>query len=110
MADSTDVTPMPEPLVPEPPVIHPRVTHQHMLAIVPRLPSDYRDYGGTVERWADESLAYPDCSCGCLWAAWLASTLGGDWCVCANPTAPRRGLLTFEHQTGLDCFQAIEGD
>jgi hypothetical protein len=88
--------------------VHPRISHAHLLGIVARLPSDYSDYGGAVERWADADGAYPDCSCGCLWAAWLAGTLGGDWCVCTNPHAPRRALLTFEHQTGADCFVAAD--
>jgi len=82
-----------------------RISHAHLLSIVPRLPTDYSDYGGEVVRWAEDDAAYPDCSCGCLWAAWLSGTLGGDWCVCTNPQAPRRGLLTFEHQTGKDCFE-----
>ena len=68
-------------------------------SIVKVLPSDYKDYGGEVERWADED-AYPDCSSGCKWF-W---TLDADWGVCTNPNAPRAGLLTWEHQTGRGCF------
>ena len=68
------------------------------------LPTDYTDYGGTVERWADDNKAYPDCSCGCKWAAWLDGDLGSDWCVCTNIQSPRVGLLTFEHMTGSECF------
>jgi hypothetical protein len=79
--------------------------HQALLAICRRLPTDYTDYGGTVERWADDEVAYPDCSCGCRWAEWLLKPLGFDWCVCTNPASPRAGLLTFEHMAGVDCFE-----
>ena len=81
-----------------------RITHEHLLAIVPRLPTDYTDYGGTVERWSqgDNDM---DCSWGCRWAAWLASPFKTDWCVCTNPNGPRKGLLTFEHQAGRGCFE-----
>lgn len=80
-------------------------THERLLAIMPRLPTDYADYGGTVVRWADCG-AWPDCSCGCKWAAWLQGKLGSDWCVCTKPGAPRCGLLTFEHMAGRDCFES----
>jgi hypothetical protein len=81
-------------------------THENLLAVCKRLPTDYTDYGGEVVRWADEDHhAYPDCSCDCRWAAWLAGDLGADWCVCTNPDAPRLGLLTFEHQAGYECFE-----
>lgn len=72
--------------------------------IVKRLPTDYTDYGGEVERWADGDN-YPDCSCGCKWFLPLDGDLGYDWGVCGNPNAPRAGLLTFEHQTGRGCFE-----
>ncbi len=83
-------------------------THARLLALMKRLPTDYTDYGGLVERWSDENASYPDCSCGCRWAAWLEGDLGSDWCVCTNPDAPRAGLLTFEHMTGQDCFEIEE--
>lgn len=35
------------------------------------LPQDYSDYGGEIIRWEDPQKSYPDCSCGCKWAAWL---------------------------------------
>ena len=69
-------------------------------SIVKVLPSDYKDYGGEVERWADGD-DYPDCSCGCKWF-WA---LDADWGVCTKPDAPRAGLLTWEHQTGRGCFE-----
>lgn len=67
------------------------------------LPTDYTEYGGTVERWRGEP-PHGDCSTGCIWARWLEGDLGSDWCVCARPDGPRFGLLTFEHQAGK-CFQ-----
>lgn len=86
------------------------ITHEHLLRIRKALPTDYAEYGGTVERWKDEEGDYYDCSCGCRWAAWLEQPLGSDWCVCANPGAPRCGLLTFEHQAGHGCFERDEDD
>lgn len=79
--------------------------HKSLLAICPRLQTDYTDYGGAVERWADDDQAYPDCSSGCRWAEWLRDPLGADWCVCTNPKSPRVGLLTFEHMAGYGCFE-----
>jgi hypothetical protein len=81
------------------------ITHEHLLRIVSRLPSDYSVFGGEVVRWADDEQDYPDCSGGCKWAAWLGGELGFDWCVCSNPNSPRVGLLTFEHQAGKGCFE-----
>src|SRR4051812_3047549 len=86
--------------------IHPAVTHDHLLQIVVSRPTDYTDYGGEVVRWANEDENYPDCSSGCIWAAWLSGELGFDWCVCTKPSSPRTGLLTFEHQTGKGCFES----
>ena len=80
--------------------------HKALLARVERLPTDYRDYGGSVERWSDPSVAYPDCSSGCRHFAKLEGTLGFDWGVCVNMDGPRFGLLTFEHQAGFGCFAA----
>jgi hypothetical protein len=90
--------------------IHPIVTHDHLLGIVRSLPSDYTDYGGEVVRWADENENYPDCSCGCIWAAWLSGELGFDWCVCTKPNSARTALLTFEHQAGKECFEEAATD
>jgi hypothetical protein len=70
-----------------------------------RLPTDYTDYGGEVERWEDDDGDYPDCSWGCRHAAWLKGELGADWCVCTRPDGPRAGLLTFEHMAGRGCFE-----
>lgn len=67
---------------------------------VKRLPTDYTDYGGEVERWAD-SDDYPDCSCGCKY--WIP--IDADWGVCNNAKGPRAGLLTWEHQTGRGCYE-----
>jgi len=80
-----------------------RDKHAELLAVVKRLPTDYTEYGGEIERWSGGD-AYPDCSCGCRWAILLEGKLGFDWLVCAKPTGPRAGLLTFEHQTGSVCF------
>lgn len=79
--------------------------HSALLARVTRLPTDYRDYGGEVERWSDPALAYPDCSSGCTHFAALEGQLGFDWGVCTKLDGPRFGLLTFEHQAGVGCFE-----
>lgn len=79
-----------------------------MWDIVKILPTDYADYGGQVERWADDQAEYPDCSLGCAYYRRLISEYSecedADWGVCTNPNSPRAGLLTWEHQAGLDCF------
>jgi hypothetical protein len=72
--------------------------------IVKVLPTDYTDYGGEIERWKD-SNDYPDCSSGCRYFLPLEGELGADWGVCSKQSAPRAGLLTFEHQTGRGCFE-----
>lgn len=76
------------------------------------LPSDYTDYGGTVVRWADNQLAYPDCSAGCRhWMPlydYKRDGADGDWGVCVNTRGPRHGLLTWEHQAGFSCFEKGE--
>jgi hypothetical protein len=73
--------------------------------VVKTLPSDYTDYGGTVERWATEE-DYPDC-CSCKYFRKLIGECediaDANWGVCTNPLSPRAGLLTFEHQAGKDC-------
>jgi hypothetical protein len=48
---------------------------------------------------------YPDCSNGCCYFKPLKGKDGDDWGVCANPNGPRAGLLTWEHQAGLNCFE-----
>jgi hypothetical protein len=76
-----------------------------LFLILKRLPTDYTDYGGEVERWADIEESYPDCSSGCKYFLLLDGELGFDWGVCAKVGAPRAGLLTFEHQAGYNCFE-----
>lgn len=76
------------------------ITHEYLLSIVPVRGGDYFPYGTVPRR--DE--AYCDCSCGCVFAAWLAAPFDTDWCVCVNPGSHRCGLLTFEHQ---GCMQFI---
>lgn len=67
--------------------------------IVKILPTDYRDYGGQVDRWDHPEESYPDCST-CPWFVRLKEQ---DWGVCSKPLVPRSGLLTFEHQAGIGC-------
>jgi hypothetical protein len=69
--------------------------------IVRILSTDYADYGGEVVRWRDTAREYPDCSSGCQ--HWWS--LDEDWGVCRNPGSARAGLLTFEHQAGLGCWE-----
>lgn len=68
-----------------------QATHEQLIKIMPRLPSDFEPYG---KRERDSS----DCSCGCNFYHTLSGSAGGDWGVCTNPKSPRVGLLTFEHQ------------
>lgn len=81
--------------------------HEHLLKIVKKLPTDYQPWG-EIKRWKDENKSYPDCSGGCKHFFELEGELGYDWGVCAKKDSPRAGLLTFEHQAGLDCFE--QGD
>jgi hypothetical protein len=78
-------------------------------SVVKILPSDYDAYGGKEVRWADAMRGFPDCSAGCRHFRRLMSEQeefqDSDWGVCCNPKSPRAGLLTFEHQAGLDCFE-----
>ena len=73
--------------------------HEKLLKIVRTLETDYEPYG-KVER--DNS----DCSCACRHFVKLASDVGEEWGVCANPRSARAGLLTFEHQ-GCPEFERI---
>jgi hypothetical protein len=79
-----------------------------------KLPTDYRDYGGSIERWKIPELSYPDCSCGCKWFIPLYDEANEswdfDWGVCTNPDSPRAGLLTWEHQAGFKCFEQDENE
>ena len=70
-----------------------------------RLPSDFVSYGGQIDRDAKDDNYSPDCSSGCRYFAKLAGTLGYEWGICSNPSGPRYGLLTFEHQAGHLCFE-----
>lgn len=78
------------------------------------LPTDYRDYGGSIERWKHVDLYYPDCSCSCKWFVPLYNEewdgADGDWGVCTNPNSPRAGLLTWEHQAGFKCYEWDDND
>jgi len=74
------------------------------------LATDYSHYGGQIERWVDDNLECPDCSCGCHFFAPLfdqesLDNSDADYGVCLNPASPRYGLLTFEHQAGTGCFE-----
>jgi len=73
--------------------------------VLKRLPTDYFDYGGEIKRWEDPNKDYPDCSGGCKHFCPLEDELGYDWGVCSNPNSPRAGLLTWEHQAGVGCFE-----
>jgi len=68
-------------------------THEHLFKIVKCLDSDFEPYG---KRSRD--LGGRDCSCSCKWYHELDGSQGMDWGVCANPSSPRCGVLTFEHQ------------
>lgn len=74
--------------------------------IIKVLSTDYSEYGGSVERWADPNLEYPDCSFGCQHWRPLEGELGADWGVCTNANSPRAGLLTWEHQAGEGCWES----
>ena len=78
--------------------------HDALFLVLKRLPTDYSDYGGEIERWADGD-DYPDCSCGCKYFLPLDGELAYDWGVCGKLGAPRAGLLTWEHQAGRDCYE-----
>jgi hypothetical protein len=82
--------------------------HETLFTLLKHLPTDYTDYGGEIERWADVKENYPDCSCGCRYFLPLEGALGSDWGVCGKLGAPRAGLLTFEHQAGHGCFEYDE--
>jgi hypothetical protein len=74
------------------------------------LPTDYKTYGGQVLRWEDDELSYPDCSGGCKHFLPLSEPYSMDWGVCCKLGAPRCGLLTWEHQAGLGCFEAEDAN
>jgi hypothetical protein len=77
--------------------------------ILTKLPSDYKDYGGDIERWKYIDVNYPDCSSGCkhwrpLWDE-PNEYADADWGICSKKDSPRAGLLTWEHQAGFGCFE-----
>jgi dihydroorotase-like cyclic amidohydrolase len=78
--------------------------HDQLLDAMAKHPADYAPWGA-VERWADADKHYPDCSVGCKYFSALEGKLGYDWGVCTNKKSHRFGLLTFEHQAGVDCFE-----
>jgi hypothetical protein len=76
--------------------------------VVKILPTDYVEYGGSIKRWEHDDRTYPDCSVGCKYFQDILFNNGdisGDWGVCWNPSSPRYGLLTWEHQAGFLCFE-----
>jgi hypothetical protein len=77
--------------------------HKHLLSIMKKLPTDFEPYGAR-SRYNDWG---PDCSCGCKHFIKLEGNLRFDLGVCANPSGPRVGLLTFEHQ-GCKEFEEVE--
>lgn len=79
--------------------------HSNLFSVLKILPTDYQEYGGEIKRWADVDKDYPDCSRGCKHFVKLDRNLGNDWGVCANKNSPRAGMLTWEHQTGVNCFE-----
>lgn len=83
-------------------------TKSNLFGVLKILPTDYEDYGGEIKRWADPQKDYPDCSRGCKYFVPLNGDFQYDWGVCSNKNAPRAGLLTWEHQTGVDCFEPEE--
>jgi len=78
--------------------------HNELMHVVVRLPQDYEPFG-TVKRWEDDNKNYPDCSMGCRYYKPLKGELGQDWGVCVNRNNYRFGLLTFEHMSGVTCFE-----
>ena len=66
------------------------VDHKYLFTVLRILPTDYTDYGGKFVRWEKDDEGYPDCSCGCKWAAWPGEPFGSGWCVCTKPRAAKR--------------------
>ena len=72
--------------------------HALLMAIVPKLPSDYVPYSQRSRSYvSDDDDGVSDCSCDCKHFQVLKA-MPNDWGVCANAQSPRCGLLTLEHQ------------
>jgi hypothetical protein len=70
-------------------------SHEALWTVTKLLPTNFEPYG---KRKRSDDVIHGDCSSNCRWFHILAGERGRDWGVCANPTSPRAGLLTFEHQ------------
>ena len=81
-------------------------SNDELFAICKMLPTDFEPYGRRSRQMGGR-----DCSGGCTWYHTLIGAARRDWGVCANPSSPRSGLLTFEHQ-GCEQFEdeLCEGD
>ncbi|MBI3971756.1 MAG: hypothetical protein HY332_10755 [Chloroflexi bacterium] len=75
-----------------------QIDHEHLWAVVIRLPADYEPYGFRSRDDGGQETWHPDCSTGCRWYLPLHGKFQYDWGVCTNPRSHRCGLLTFEHQ------------
>lgn len=73
--------------------------NDHFWNILIVLPDDYRDYGGTVERWKHPEENYPDCST----CPYFFKISKDGWGICTKTNTPRAGLLTYENQSGYRC-------
>jgi hypothetical protein len=66
--------------------------HDKLLKVVRTLETDYEPYGKVAASGSD-------CSCGCRHFVKLASDVGEEWGVCANPESARAG---FSFTTGCN--------
>jgi len=69
---------------------------EKLWSVCERKRSDFKPYGFKEREGAD-------CSCGCVHFEMLQDA-PDDWGVCMNAKSQRRGMLTFEHQAGGECF------
>lgn len=79
---------------------------EFLYKVLKKLPTDYKDYGGKVDRWDHPEEYYPDCQ-SCSYHIALEAPYTADWGVCTNPHSKRAGLLTFEHQAGMKCHSSM---
>jgi len=77
------------------------MNNDHFWNIVIRLDTDYSDYGGKVSRWDHPEETYRDCT-----SCKFYNRIDSEWGVCTSPTADRRGMLTYELQSGYTCSQS----